>query len=361
MGIPIGLLMNKWLLILASLVLINFNHGAFALTSFSSASKEVYISTYLDTLVAKPSSIKKTLSFNDKQRLANYETNYLKEYQQLIKNQSPYRIMYVQPVNKVEDCKVWVVGRSDFIEIAPIGQAYYWDGQCKNGYADGLGREFLMDERFNKWTLAVYKDAMPTYFIEQDSISRTYIEGLFDSRRLTWLGVTKYYLDSYVMTQIGLQNYATQINLIEHSFSDENSTRILLKEYPNFKYKSFEYPLDSLTSVDYEFALYDENNVRNGWGFFKSKNSEYYGSFEYIDDRPYLIPLPIEFRRKYTYIMDEIYWAGRQALKAQKHALKIKQDYIEKVCSNPSTSMMKLIPSYSNICSSEHDLLMNAR
>ena len=49
--------------------------------------------------------------------------------------------------------------------------------------------------------------------------------------------------------------------------------------------------------------------------------------------------------------MDEIYWAVQLALKAQKKAWKVRQQYIEQYCHQPSQTMLKAVPEYMEICS----------
>lgn len=144
---------------------------------------------------------------------------------------------------------------------------------------------------------------------------------MFNVHKLTWQGVESYRYKQTFMKNIGIQDLRTRINLFESYFIDSPKIRFKYKEYPNFKYQQIDYGLDSSNTTDYQFSIYDQNYKRNGWGFYKSKSSSYYGNFEYIDDKPKLIPLPKEFRQKYDYIMDEIYWAVQLALKAQKKSM----------------------------------------
>lgn len=48
---------------------------------------------------------------------------------------------WVQPDNKQEPCKLWFQGEEEYWK-GP-GTSVYWDGDCKDGYAFGLGREFV--------------------------------------------------------------------------------------------------------------------------------------------------------------------------------------------------------------------------
>lgn len=76
------------------------------------------------------------LSIKDKYKLANYEKQYLKEYQRVMQHQSLYEEIYIQPINKAEACKIWVFAPVDFLQTARAQRKNFWDGACKNGYAD---------------------------------------------------------------------------------------------------------------------------------------------------------------------------------------------------------------------------------
>jgi hypothetical protein len=49
---------------------------------------------------------------------------------------NPYSVIWIQPKNKSEECRLFF-GRD------PKELDVFWDGGCKDGYAYGLGREFL--------------------------------------------------------------------------------------------------------------------------------------------------------------------------------------------------------------------------
>lgn len=344
--------MNKIIFGLLGAIIASINSSVTASTSESvlSEDKPSYVNDYLDKEDVLNQHISPHLALEDKQRLANYEKHYLNEYQRLMQQQAPYQVSYVQPINKKKACKVWVVASSEFLKTTLLELKYFWDGACKNGYADGLGREFLVGGKYSRWALAHYQEGIPTYYAENDLFNKIYIEGIFDTNQLTWTGVETYFGDGFVMKQIGIKDYSTQIYLLEYVFSSRPGVRFLSKDYPNFVYKQKEYKLEPLSKVAYEFGIYDKNHKPNGWGLLKLKGETYHESFAYIDGKPKLTPLPNEFIQKYHYIMDEIHWAGQQALKAQKKALKVKQLYVRKYCSQPNQTLIKALPDYRDIC-----------
>lgn len=333
-------------------IVFSVNNTVSASVSFSSLSQDKP-SYFNDYLVKKESSKISSITYltlEDKQRLANYEKQYLDEYQTLMQQQISYQVTYIQPVNRAQACKVMVVAHIDYSSTVLQDLKHYWDGECKNGYANGIGREFVKGGNNYSWILANYQEGIPAYYAEKDLFSYTYIEGEFDAQQLTWLGVETDYSSISETKKIGIKDYRTKINLFESYFLDSPETRFLVKEYPNFKYEQIEYTLNSSRILDYEFALHDQNDRRHGWGFYKLQNLDHYGGFEYIDGNFQLKPLPEEFRRRYQYIMDEIHWTKQLALKAQKKALKVKQQYIDQFCHKPNQAMLKELPEYLDIC-----------
>ena len=79
----------------------------------------------------------------------------LAEYEQLKDSTTKIKIIekWIQPLNKKEPCRVYVElseGSQREVGVNKGLLRIYWDGDCKNGYANGLGREFL---RLDKPTL----------------------------------------------------------------------------------------------------------------------------------------------------------------------------------------------------------------
>jgi hypothetical protein len=68
---------------------------------------------------------------------ATARENYIK-YRDVVEKYQQEYITRVQPRNKKEECKLW------FRVDVPSDAKVFWDGACKDGYAFGLGREFLI-------------------------------------------------------------------------------------------------------------------------------------------------------------------------------------------------------------------------
>lgn len=108
---------------------------------------------------------------------------------------------WVQPKNLDEDCKVFI--SNQLAETVASSHAYlYWDGGCKNGYAHGLGREFVSSSLDNEEPVDLYfltdyqreGGAAPARYIEHnfvndvtkegDLISGYYLQNVYSKSRL---------------------------------------------------------------------------------------------------------------------------------------------------------------------------------
>lgn len=86
------------------------------------------------------------------------------------------KISWLQPENKKEACKI-------FDETPAAGtvvnERVIWDGSCKDGYAYGLGREFLVRDTGSISSVATYVggDSRPTYHSGSNYAAQNYAYG----------------------------------------------------------------------------------------------------------------------------------------------------------------------------------------
>ena len=109
-----------------------------------------------------------------------YEKEYLAEYEQLKSDFSDQSaVKWVQPLNKNSPCKVYVGISKEEDRTLDDNYKIYWDGGCKNGYANGLGREFERATVLNMEALAIYKgkEEKPEYFVQTYQLDNKTQEG----------------------------------------------------------------------------------------------------------------------------------------------------------------------------------------
>lgn len=268
-------------------------------------------------------------------RLENYEKNYLNEYNEILKNSPVLKETYRQPSNKKEPCKVWFGYTEDNQWFKEESYKIFWDGECINGYADGLGREIEKDTLMDKWGLAIYKDGKPTYYIINDVLRNDTFEGIDDKSQQISYGVRAQITEK--MGDIDLVNIAVAYNkndkvaLSSRTSPFWNGSYQLVKAYPNFKYVYANYQNDDEAKYDFQFFLTDHKN-RNGWAIEKLKNNDKLLTGEYANNKGQLVDLPSSYNAKADEIIKEINEAQQKSYQAKEQAQLVKKQYMKKIC-----------------------------
>ena len=265
---------------------------------------------------------------------ASYEKNYLNEYNEILKNSPVYKETYRQPSNKKEPCKVWFGYTEDDQYFKEESYKIFWDGGCKNGYADGLGREIEKDTLMDKWGLAIYKDGKPTYYIINDALRNKLFEGIDDQNTQNSYGVhtqiTEKMGDIDVVNVAVANNKNDKVALLSRTSPFWSGAYSFVKVYPNFEYIYTDYQNDDEHEMDFEFFLSDKKN-KNGWAFGKLRNQNVI-SGEYVMNKFNRVDLPSAYNNKADEIIKEINEAQQKAYQAQEQAQLVKKQYMKKIC-----------------------------
>lgn len=265
---------------------------------------------------------------------ASYEKNYLNEYNHILKSSPEKKTTYIQPVNKKEPCKVWFGYTEDNQWFKEESYKIFWDGECKNGYADGLGREIEKDTLMDKWGLAIYKDGKPTYYIVNDVLRNDTFEGVDDQNQQISYGVhtqiTEKMGDVDVVNVAVADNKREQVALLSRTSPFWNGSYQLIKAYPNFEYIYQDFKNDDEANMDFEFFLSDKKN-KNGWALGKPRNQNVV-SGEYVMNKLNRVDLPSTYNNKANEIIKEITEAQQKAYQAQEQAQLVKKQYMKKIC-----------------------------
>lgn len=266
---------------------------------------------------------------------ASYEKNYLNEYNEILKNSPLHKETYRQPSNKKESCKVWFGYTEDNQYFKEESYKIFWDGGCKNGYADGLGREIEKDTLMDKWGLAIYKDGKPTYYIINDALRNKLFEGIDDQNTQNSYGVhtqiTEKMGDIDVVNVAVADNKNDKVALLSRTSPFWSGSYILEKAYPNFKYVYVNHENNDEAKLDFQFFLSDKKN-KNGWAIEKQKNNTKINTGEFIMNEGRFVDLPSDYNRKADEIIKEINEAQQKAYQAQEQAQLVKKQYMKKIC-----------------------------
>jgi len=291
-----------------------------------------------------------------REQLAKYEKNYLNEFEQIKNNIPKTNVKWVQPNNKKQPCKVYVgYGQDDPTQDGSF--KLYWDGQCKNGYAYGLGREFNIADLTNMWQIAIYRKGQPKNYAVMNNILHEYTqEGEFYYEKSNYQ-VRRYINnknnDISVSYNIGRFGEKEPDTIIQTSPFWNNSMRYL-KAYPNFRYEYIDATKNDEAKIDFSFTIFDKNNIKNGWAIEKPKNQNIIHG-EYINNKGSKTNLSQEFINKGNKIIDEIKSDYDKALNAQSQAQLIKKQYLRKICKKSVKVSFMDNEEYKEVCNSQYE------
>ena len=270
----------------------------------------------------------------DENEAFKYERKYLAEYEQLKNNFSDQSVVkWVQPANKKLPCKVYV-GISK-TEDRTLDENYkiYWDGDCKNGYANGLGREFERGTVLNMEALAIYqgKQKEPQYFVQTYHLDNKTQEGDISNRYFveTTINEDNFNFDiNYKYGFFGSTKNPYHLITTNSPFSDNS---VYYKQYPNFAYVLYDMSNNEFEKRRYQFNML-HNGKANGFVFSTPKAGATASGEATNGAIVRRVILPNSYFTKISQISNEVKEAGQKAINAQKHALKVKKQYMNRIC-----------------------------
>lgn len=284
--------------------------------------------------------------------ISQYSTQYSSELNEIRSNPDDNKIIkWIQASNKKEPCKV-LVGtlKDDDRTLAPEYQIF-WDGQCKNGYAYGLGREFERGVLIDMEALAIYPGGKvePKYYVEKYNLNNVIIEGDVNGKYVVRTSVDETGMNlniEYTYGYFGSQDEPALINIV--SPLQDNS--MFIKAYPNYTFQIIDYTNNEFDERMYDFMLLDKDKQANGFGFSISKQG-YRTAGEFKQGTLVRkVQLPQSYFDEANLIFKEIKEAGRKALEAQKKSLLVKRQYKKRICKDSITVDFIDNAEYNKIC-----------
>lgn len=318
----------------------------------------------------------KKQAFLDK--VEQYEKDYLTEYEEIKQKIPSSKVVWVQPKNKKEACKVYV-GYSDKNPQNDYSYKLFWDGECKNGYAYGLGREIEKANLTDRWQIGIYEKGKAKGSYIQNDI----LYGIYSERESNYGGSEHQIIrrvfekngDIDVVYYTGTTGSINEPSLVMITSLFEENTSVLRKIYPNFRYEYANFANNPNSLFDFTFAIYNKENNKNGWAYEKYKNgkiksylfdnkkddsvqeisnllkqctqygdgsilcpsskkykslNEFYNQFNNYSSNEVI--LPDIFYKKLQNIVNEIESAKNNAISFQNNAQLIKKQYLTKIC-----------------------------
>lgn len=329
-----------------------------------------FISVFLLSGCSSKSSENKTNNSNNNQiatiseeEAFKYEKKYLAEYEKIKEQnknfESPFK--WIQPKNKKEQCKVYVGINPNDDKTLKSDYVLYWDGECKEGYASGLGREIEKTMLTELYQIGFYEGGKP---IDYCTNSRP-LEGIQCDGECSYSSSKP---NHYVKTTINDKQGELEIIYRMGVTMSKNTPMMIVdtspfisvmeyqKTYPNFGYIFENFRNDEFDTKNLQFHMRTRQNDKiseNGFGFVSLKQGGINAGEVVNDSLVRRVQLPQSYFNNVDNIYKEIVTHVNIALDAQKKALIIKEKYKNKICQDSIKVSFMDNKEYKDICNEE--------
>ncbi|WP_169777779.1 hypothetical protein [Campylobacter curvus] len=288
------------------------------------------------------------------------EQVYLQEAQSAIKQieQDSQKIIFkfIQPNNKKEQCKILTSTRSDNDHTIQENYKLYWDGECKDGFAYGLGREIELTMISHLELIGYYKKGKP--------IDYCFIYNKTDNSQIAGTCAYSVNQTEYTTTRL-LKNTDNDIDIayvsrafnikkppmLEIFYSPLQTDIIYSKIYPNFIYRVRDAKNNKLDIATYTFDIAkDRNTPASGFVFALLKNGQPLGAEFANGILTRYVSLPQQYIDKTISILSDIQTIIPKITDAQTKAVTIKENYKKKLCKDHTPITFMDDNEYREIC-----------
>jgi len=273
----------------------------------------------------------------DEVEVGKYEKNYMAEYERIKKENGIFdpKFKLIQAQNKKEECKISLSTKFGD-RSQEVGFSLFWDGECKNGYAHGIGRAILNTLVDSTHSIGYFENGKERdYYNEIKPLIGVELNGIVNGDDGS---------GHFVITQVDDKNGNLNISY-EYGFFSLQKLRSSIKTYPFYdvveyfkSYPNFSYVIVDLTTNEfdnrkYEFNIEDHKTGKyNGYGFAIMKQGFTNAGEMSNGTLVRRVQLPQSYFNNANTIFSEIKKEANIALEAQKKALIIKEKYKNKIC-----------------------------
>jgi hypothetical protein len=241
--------------------------------------------------------------------------------------------LYTQPVNKSVPCKLYTsqdqLDRNNF--------RAYWDGECKDGFAYGLGRDIAISDTHHVEQISIYGDNGKTInspFVLYDFVHQTVMYGLIDDKE-----VPQYTLEEQTTNEGG--KFHVKYSLRENTkngydvaiWSPLSNTSIIASDSENVGYK---YTINKVTINNRTPTLLFETVTNKGSpiGFAVAKYANgQFGHFKVNNGEPVeLVELPKEYLSMVVKKNQELLEFNSRASNKIEKAKRMEKEYLYRAC-----------------------------
>jgi hypothetical protein len=262
-------------------------------------------------------------------------------------------VVWKQAENKKEACKLWMSDTPDhkFWELPDTKMT--WDGQCKDGYAYGLGREFLDGRGGLTSTLGTYQggEKEPFYEATTNFDKGELAVGDLKTKKVMAIQVQQsplpFAMSSSIINSDGHYDYVKGETL-------GGPGTALIKSFRNgFTYKFFKVS-DPSIPLDFSMEVFKDGQLV-GYRILKFKNGTLQ-AISLLGPQPQFVGLPASLVNFYSAQYQEILQKVGETKSAYDQALVTIERYKRTICGKTDKVDFVDPEKYRLICSEDGDL-----
>ncbi len=249
--------------------------------------------------------------------------------------------IYVQPLNKSEPCEL----PSSEEQLQRRNFRAYWDGQCKNGYAYGLGRDIAISDTHHVEEITIHDGAGgnaggPAVLYDfVNHLVQYSVSGKHDPESRWFVESMQLGLDGFnVVYSLGLTD-AQGSSLVTQS-SPFNSTRVLLNNTGTVAYKFTDnsaMPMADASAVTFAAEVLDPRTNTAGGVAVVRRGNGLVQHLKLTGTTPEAVALPAEYlahlNEKYVAVISSQSAANADVQRARQ----IEREYLYMACNGTHT------------------------
>lgn len=237
--------------------------------------------------------------------------------------------IYVQPVNKKEPCKI--VSSQEQIERKNFKA--FWDGDCKDGYADGLGRDIAISDSHHYEEISYVDHAQSGKLsAAYDFINNRFVYGKLDEQARSFSGVLETIWDDEY-------KFNVEIDYVKF-FTTEKYLFKTSPFYPGFKFHKvtgrLAYVIEDFAEIPGKIsklvAVRDLSTNTNGVAVLVYKNGTILHRVLNPRGIPEMVSLPPEYLQHLANNVKDMNTVKADAMANAGEAKAIERQYLAKFC-----------------------------
>jgi len=270
---------------------------------------------------------------------------------------SEHERLYTQPVNKSEECRL----PSSRDQLARPNFRSYWDGECKNGFAYGLGRDISMSDTHHYEEITIHDGtgdnwSQPRVFY--DFVNNLVRYAVGGAKRPASTQIQENYSDSYsgfaVSQVISVVDEVGKVSVLQTSpfrterfYLSTNIDRSMLFRFSD----NAAAPITNPNAATFAVEIFDPQSNTRGGVMIARYGAGAVTHFKVVNGEPgEVVVLPHEYISHIESVYQTVRHSVAGSIPTLQTAQQIEREYLFKVCNNKGSVVGLDQVAYSKVC-----------